>query len=244
VESEVFDRLAEQESKHWWFRARRQILDSLIRRYAYRGDPLKILEAGCGTGGNLTMLSEFGEVHAFELDSDACKAARSKGFTVEEGALPAAHPFTTETFDLIVLFDVLEHVREDQESLDALAKLLNPGGVFLMTVPAFPFLWSGHDVQHHHFRRYRRPLLRKQLQTAGMEARKISYFNFWLFPVIAMVRGFKKLVGSKHSDEEGVPHKFINALLRLIFASERFLLSAVSFPFGVSLLAVCKRPNA
>ncbi|NDV62701.1 class I SAM-dependent methyltransferase [Puniceicoccales bacterium CK1056] len=245
MEAEVFQRMAEQENRHWWFRARRRILQSLIEKYAdpSRFGKLKILEAGSGTGGNLEMLSRFGQVSAFELDKTACQITRSRGFEVREGRLPSDHPFVDDRFDLIVLFDVLEHVEADQESLSSLAALLEPGGILVLTVPAFPFLWSGHDEKHHHFRRYRRPGLRGQLQQAGLQIKRITYFNSFLFPVVAMVRCIKKLVHSKHSDEEGLPAPWLNLILEKVFSSERFLLSMLSFPFGVSLLSICQRPK-
>jgi SAM-dependent methyltransferase len=243
MEAEVFQRMAEQEARHWWFRARRRILLGLIRKYAVSTSSaeMRILEAGSGTGGNLGMLSELGSVSAFELDKTACEIARVRGFEVQQGKLPTEHPFTGERFDLIVLFDVLEHVEADQDSLKALAGLLQPGGHLIMTVPAFPFLWSGHDEKHHHFRRYRRPGLRAQLQMAGLEVRRISYFNSFLFPAIALVRCIKKLMRSKHSDEEAIPPAPVNRLLEILFSSERFLLPFINFPFGVSLFAICRR---
>lgn len=216
---------------------------SLINRYIPSSGKLSILEAGCGTGGNLPMLSSLGRVSAFELDTGACEVARSRGFDAREGRLPEAHPFVSERFDLIVLLDVLEHVEADQASLDALARLLEPGGRLILTVPAFPFLWSGHDDQHHHFRRYRRPQLRAGIEAAGLEVQRISYFNTFLFPLVVMVRAFRKFSGSKHSDEEAVPPGSLNAALEMIFSSERFLLPRMSFPFGVSLVAVCRLPQ-
>lgn len=246
MEAEVFQRMAEQENRHWWFRARRRILASLIEKHVdtSRIGHLRILEAGSGTGGNLEMLGRFGRVSAFELDRAACGISRARGFEVREGRLPSEHPFTHERFDLIVLFDVLEHVEADQESLEALAGLLEPGGILVLTVPAFPFLWSGHDERHHHFRRYLRAELRDQLQRAGLEVCRISYFNFFLFPAVALVRCIKKLLHSRHSDEEAIPPAWINASLEKIFSSERFLLSRISFPAGVSLLSVCRRRNS
>jgi SAM-dependent methyltransferase len=186
------------------------------------------------------MLSGLGRVSAFELDAGACEVARSRGFAVVEGRLPDEHPFVGQRFDLIFLLDVLEHVEADQESLNALARLLKPGGKLILTVPAFPFLWSSHDVQHHHFRRYRRPGLRAKLEQAGLEVQRISYFNTVLFPLIALVRVLKNLTGARSSDEEQVPRPFLNSVLEFLFSSERFLLPRLSFPFGVSLFSVCK----
>lgn len=184
------------------------------------------------------MLARFGEVSAFELDAGARQAARARGFSVEAGALPEAHPFLQEAFDLIALFDVLEHVREDFESLVALRRQLRPGGLFILTVPAFPFLWSAHDARHHHFRRYRRGPLRHALLRAGFRVERISYFNTWLFPAIASVRLVKKALRSPGSDAEHLPPLWLNGFLESLFSSERHFLLRGALPFGVSLVAM------
>jgi SAM-dependent methyltransferase len=240
MDPEVYTRLSLMEEQHWWFRARRRILRSILERHLPTRRPLSILEAGCGTGGNLAMLASFGDVSAFELDAHARETAAAKGFRVEDGRLPDAHPFVDTRFDLIVLFDVLEHVEHDQESLVALRNLLNPGGCLMLTVPAFPFLWSAHDETHQHFRRYRRPGLRQQLQSAGYVVERLTYYNSWLFPAIAAARVLKKATRSDHSDEETIPSPQVNRLFEGLFASERFLLPYMSFPFGVSLMALAR----
>src|SRR6185312_16486006 len=113
--------------------------------------------AGCGSGGNLPMLAEFGEVSAFELDEAQLQRARERGIgTIARGSIPDALPFEGQRFDLVVMLDVLEHLEDDHAGLAAVLTRLAPGGFFLATVPAFPMLWSSHDVSHHHFRRYSR----------------------------------------------------------------------------------------
>ncbi|MBW4709218.1 class I SAM-dependent methyltransferase [Roseobacter sp. YSTF-M11] len=234
----VFDRMAEQEEEHWWFAARRKILATVISRLLTLPRNARILEAGCGTGGNLGMLSQFGQVRAFELDTVARRTAEAKsGVAVTEGALPDAVPFTAEQFDLVALFDVLEHVEDDAGALAALAARLAPGGRIVMTVPAFPWLWSRHDERHHHFRRYTRAHLAQVTAAAGLRMEHGFYFNTALFPVAVLARAIKALLGVNRADDT-LPARPVNAVLRTVFGAERHLVGRMAMPVGLSLCAV------
>jgi SAM-dependent methyltransferase len=244
MERNVYHRLDQLEGEHWWFCARRRILKSVIARFAPRSTGLRLLEAGCGTGGNLRMLSEFGSLAAFELDDEARDIARHKmPIDVKSGMLPDGIPFAPRSFDIVAAFDVIEHVERDVESLAKLREQLAPGGRLVMTVPALPWLWSQHDVTHHHFRRYTRGQLDATLRRAGLEPLRISYFNTLLFPAIAAVRLCKKAFGMKEEGDDSMPSAFVNCVLKEIFGFESNLVGRVPLPFGVSLLAVAQRAS-
>jgi SAM-dependent methyltransferase len=241
MQRDVYERLDRIEDRHWWFVARRAVLSAAIERLGKLKKSATILEAGCGTGGNLAMLSGFGDLVAFEPDEDARKMASHK-HTCEilEGYLPEGIPYDDRRFDLIAAFDVIEHVERDIESLAALRNRLNPGGRLIMSVPALPWLWSAHDEHHHHFRRYTWESLQAALHDAGFRNVEITYYNTLLFPLVAGVRAIKKLFNLSDSSDDHLPAAPVNAILRMIFASERFLIGRVRLPIGVSLLAVAE----
>lgn len=227
------------EEEHWWFVARRKILSAMISDMNLQPDA-RILEIGCGTGGNLEMLSKFGQVQAVEYEEYAARLAGNRGIApVFAGFLPDGLPEFDRGFDLIGLFDVLEHVEEDRASLGEIARRLNPGGKILLTVPAFRFLWSLHDDENHHKRRYRKKDISTLVDECGLTLEYFSYFNFWMFPPVAMVRVVRKAIPYKESWKDmALPPAWLNSLLEKTFASERHLLGKHSLPFGISLMAV------
>jgi SAM-dependent methyltransferase len=243
MERKVYDQMAELDSRHWWFTARHRILEGVIERIVKPPTDARILELGAGTGHNLSMLARFGRVEASELDPGARKLASERlGRPVVEAALPDLSMFPAAAYDLIALLDVLEHVPDDGGSLAAIKERLKPGGALLLTVPINPWMWSAHDVAHHHHRRYRKREIRKLAEEAGYKIELLSPFNSLLFPPIAAVRLAGKLTGKDDSDD-AMPSAPVNKVLDLIFGLERELVGRVPLPFGVSLVAVLRRPR-
>jgi SAM-dependent methyltransferase len=243
MDQNTYRRMAEIQGRHWWYEGRRSILRAVLGRLDLPR-PARILEAGSGTGANLRMLAEFGDVKGFEPDDFArATALATAGVDTPRGFLPDDVPHEGP-FDLVCAFDVIEHVDRDAESLAALCRLTAPGGYAVFTVPAFMFLWSRHDEVNHHYRRYRLPRFRALLAGAGYEVRFISYYNFFLFPFVAAVRLTRRalrLTGGEADD--ALPRwPFVNAAMRALFSAERHLLARTALPFGVSLIAVCRRP--
>ncbi len=238
----VYQRMASHEDTHWWFVARRKIITRLIDLFVKkdRESDLKILEVGCGTGGNLAMLKQFGTVTATECDEVARGFATNKsGITVRDGRLPELAEVPEDNFDLVVLLDVLEHVEDDLGALKSLAPRQGENGRLLVTVPAHPWLWSSHDVVHHHFRRYTRATLRKVTEDAGYKVESMGYYNSLLFPLVILVRFLKKLIGSDNADDD-MPGPAVNGILKNIFALEQNIVGRLPMPTGLSLYMVAR----
>jgi SAM-dependent methyltransferase len=243
VEPKVYEQMAQLDSRHWWFTARRRILDGVIERIVRPPRDARMLEVGAGTGHNLAMLSRFGQVEASELDPGARELASKRlGRPVLEAALPDLSMFPAGSYDMVALLDVLEHVPDDKGSLKAIFERLKPGGALLLTVPINPWMWSAHDVAHHHQRRYRKHEIRKLALEAGFAIELLSPFNSLLFPPIAAVRIVGKLTGKDDSDD-AMPSAPVNRILDTVFGLERGLIGRVPMPFGVSLVAVLRRPR-
>ena len=243
MDRKTYDRMRELQAAHWWFAARREILAAEIARLPLPG-PSDILEAGCGPGGNLGMLSRFGAVQAIEPDeASRSYAAAQSGLTVRAGFLPDDLPAFERPFDLVAAFDVIEHVNDDAGAVRALADLTAPGGFVIATVPAGPWMWSAHDAAHHHKRRYRLPVFRALFEDAGLRLRRATHFNTLLFPPIAAVRLLRTVTGREGCDGDAVPPAPLNRLLTGIFGAERALLRLADLPFGVSMLVIAQRPR-
>ena len=245
MERQIYDQMAQLQDAHWWFVARRRILSQMIARKVGLPESPRILEAGCGTGGNLAMLARFGQVAAFDPDADAVSFASGKGdFDIRQGSLPGEIPFADDSFDLIAALDVIEHVDDDRACLSALVTRLRPGGWALVTVPAYGFLWSQHDVSHHHKRRYVKRQLIELAGTTGLQPVFTTYFNSLLFPLIAAARLLQGLRPAKNGDDVNATPKALNGLLEAVFASERHLVGRLPLPAGVSLMMLAQRPAA
>lgn len=241
MESAVYDRMERLDGQHWWFVARRRILSDQIAALDLSPDA-RILEVGCGLGGNLAMLSQFGSLSAMELNDDARRmAARRSGLVIQGGALPDDLDFEPGSFDLIAALDVIEHIDDDGAAVASLMPLLKPSGSLIMTVPAYRWLWSEHDDIHHHKRRYLQGGVRALIEGAGLSVEKLSHFNTVLFPLIVAIRMLGNLVGRTGHSDDAMPGPLVNRILSILFSAERHVLRHISLPVGLSILCIARR---
>ena len=242
MKQEFAARYGEFERWHWWFRGRRRILESVLRAEIGAGGARRILSVGCGPAEGLDWLRDFASPggRVIGLDVDVTHATpRPDGVLYVIGRLEAA-PLDTGLADAVVALDVLEHLEDDAAGLRDTARLVRPGGLLLVTVPAFESLWGSHDVVSHHRRRYTRAGLLDVFARAGLARPRVTYFNSLLFPPVAAVRWARRMFGlaeRARSDFDNARPGAVNGVLEEVLAAERFLIPRLSLPLGVSLLA-------
>lgn len=241
MEHDAYLDMAAVEAKHWWFRGRRKILIATIERLKLPQNA-RILELGSGTGGNLSFLTRFGAVTAVEMNETARGIAAEKvsSANILAGKLPDDVPLEGQVFDLICMFDVLEHIDQDEATLEVVRRHLAPGGALVITVPAYRALFGPHDVALHHKRRYERAELAQKLRGAGFAVAKLSFANMTLLPLAVLARIMDKYRGGGRVSGTTVPASWINNLFTRILGAEAVLLGHADLPFGLSLLAVVR----
>lgn len=246
MKAEYADAYDAFEQRHWWFRARRVILRSVLEREVRWKPGMKVLEVGVGPGANLYELYPPG-LHVQGLDPDPVNSerARQRGpLPVHTGTVEAMPPpLAHDVFDALCLFDVLEHIQDDGAALDLLRQRLKPDGFLALSVPAYAWMWGRQDVTNLHYRRYTRGRLVRLLKQHGFRIQRATYFNTLLFPPVAAQRLLARLrpldPDSTESDFAFGP-PWLDALLYRIFRSEAALLRAMNFPFGVSVLVIAR----
>lgn len=243
MKSEFAERYAAVETMHWWFCARRKILSRLLAKEVGWREGMRVLEVGVGPGENLrSVYPETVNVCGLEPDAKLAEIARKKSErVVHTGSVEHWPPSLAEArFDLITAFDVLEHVADDLGALRLLRTRLSAGGKLVLTVPAYQWLWSQHDVANEHHRRYTRGELTTKLTNAGWRNLRATYFNTLLFPPIAVARLLQRstrFAKTGTSDLDYCPGA-LNTCLTKVFAGEACWLVHGDLPFGVSIFVV------
>ncbi len=235
------------ERTHWWFAAKRRVARTILAPHlskAAEGGALRILDAGCGTGGNLDWLRELGAAAGADLSLEALALCHERGHHRLAAGRIERLPFVDAAFDLVTLFDVLYHrwVADDAATLREIARVTRPGGLLLITDSALPWLRGPHDEAWGGARRYTRRSLRAVLDASGWRVRRISYFHFLLFPLIAAVRLKEKWLSAVPARSDLAPvWPPLNAALRSVYALEGALLRALALPWGSSIVCVAER---
>ena len=233
----------ENEKEHWWYKGRREIISSIISKFVFKNNKLKILDFGAGSGANTIALSHYGEVYVYEKNENALQLLK-KRFEKISDIFVLDEINENIFFDLIIASDVIEHIENDDEIIKFFSRVLKNDGNILITVPSYNFLYTERDKVLGHFRRYNINALKKKTNKY-FKIIKLSYYNFFLFSLSVVLFVFIKLfkIKSLITSPENTPNFFLNNLFYKIFSSEKFLLKYLNFPFGASIVYLAKKIN-
>lgn len=245
MEKSEYARLAEYEQDYWWHQGRLEIIRTYMK-WASRNRPNSaILNVGCGTGGTINMLEKFGTVHNVDTSDDAISFANNLGYRDITKVDDVNLPFKDETYDIVGAFDVLEHIEDHRSALVEWKRVLKDDGAIVITVPAYQWLWSGHDVTMHHWRRYTMKSLVALATEAGLRPERKSYAIGFSLPLVAGFRLAGKILGrGADSDASFVPvPRAINKLFTVFLKAEAKLHNTVSLPAGSSLITILRKTD-
>ncbi len=253
MEDAVYQEFLALEANHWWFRGRRAIFTSLLDRFLGRdkGGARKIMDLGCGVGGMLGPLTDFGQVIGTDVTLKGLQHCAQRNFPRLVACNGSEGCFETESLDCITAFDALEHIEDDVAAMAEIYRMLKPGGLLIASGPAYQFLYAQQDRITHHFRRYTLGEMKRKTRSVGFDVLKASYINVFLFPVILpAVLGLKVLQKMRPTPDEKAGSNvgisiplWINNSLAHLFSFEARLLRIMSAPAGHSLVVVVKKPQ-
>jgi len=243
MEPREYERLREHEQSYWWHVGRRDLIRSLLEHHVPPEPERPGLDIGCGTGSNFELLAPWGRFVGTEVEAELWSEGRPRPPRPVLLARGEALPFAAGAFGVCTFFDVLEHIEDEDCFLREVRRVLRPGGLVLLAVPAYMFLWSRHDESLHHFRRYVRGTLAAALERNGLETLRMTYAMASILPPVAAVRWFARLTPPRPDSGASyvpTPEPF-NSLLTGVLRLEAAWLRRADLPCGTSLLALARR---
>lgn len=236
----------EQGASHWWYLARSELLKHALKNFFVESQNLKILDLASACGNNFSICSNYGKTFCVDISWHAINFCKQKNITTVIQGDAERLAFKTGTFDVVLVLDVFEHLKDDVSSLKEITRVLKENGKLIFNTPAFMFLFSYHDVALSHRRRYVPHDLKKKMDSANLQVKFITYWSFFIFPVILIIRRFSNY--RKKNDEEilsdfyrKIP-PFIEIILRFLSKIELFFIKRnISLPFGISLFGLAQK---
>lgn len=241
MEAVEYLNIYQNEETHFYYRSVHELVLSLLRKYS-DGSPKSLLDAGCGTGHLTRQLKDFGTVEAIDISALACELSQKRGIAAQKASVTQI-PFANETFDVVVSIDLLYHkqIESDRQAISEIFRVLKPGGLLILRVPALPWLRSEHDRHVHTRERYAKESLARKLAAPGFVIEKLTYIGMSLLPIALLKHLFHDHTSTQtQSGVQSLP-KFLNKVLYFILSLENRLVHKVDFPLGIGLLAIGKK---
>lgn len=222
-------------------------LESALESQRTERTERKIIDVGCGFGANLSILNQFGNVVGVDISLDTLRSISQRPALGLVQARADALPFRANSFDLVALLAVIEHVEQDDCVVAESYRVSNRGAIQILLTSAFMLLWSHHDAANKHYRRYRAACLDRLQQAAGWHVIRTSYVNSSLFPFVVLVRSLQRLLRTRGTADYdmGPQSRWLNAILESVLNAESWLIirRQVRLPFGVDLFSVARRDD-
>lgn len=240
MKRDAYDKTFSFEENYWWFKGRRRIVFDNIKKTTKPSEGKVLLDIGCGTGITLKKIKGFGLKVGIDDYKDALNYSKKRNLEYLINGSVDELPIYRDSVECILMLDVLEHLGEEKRALSEAYRVCKNGGIIVVTVPAYQFLWSGEDEISLHKRRYVKSNLKKIIESSGFKIKKISYFNFLLMPLMYVVILFNKIFNKKamqESDLNEIPN-FLNLILERVLYIESILLRMMNLPFGASLICI------
>ena len=243
-----FDRMFAIEETHWWYRGRRALVRHALDTHADGRRPLKILDVACATGMSFRFLADYGSIRGIDISEETIRLCGQRGIDRIVRADAMSLPFIEGSYDVVLALDAFEHFEDDVSAMAEVFRVLRPGGLLVVTVPAFMALWSPHDEAYHHMRRYRRPQLRERLESVGFVTERMSYTTMSLFLPVWTLRRLRALNPKPAEEAESdfalkLPRP-VEWLADVVTRTELAVEKRVDLPFGVSLFGAMRKPAA
>jgi SAM-dependent methyltransferase len=242
MEKKAYRGMYEREDSHWWFLGRRKVLGALLDGLELR-EGLRILDVGCGTGGNFPFLAGYGEVEGCDYSEEAIRFCRLRGGTPVQEASIYELPYEDGSFDLVTCLDVIEHLRFDLPAFRELARVLKPGGHLLATLPARPRLYSDFDCVAGHLRRYTLQQIRMLLREGGFETLRLTGYTAVIHPVVRFYKWKGSITDGRGDHSQGMDtiYPSTDRLLRFMLGLEARIISRWDLPGASSVAALARK---
>ena len=239
MRKDLYEDLYKTEETHWWHKAKRQFIKQFIATYIQKKN-LTILDVGCGTGKNMEEFAQYGNVWGVDMSDDALSFCKKRGLVQVKQGRAELLPFPENTFDVVCVLDVWEHV-DDAASIREIKRVLKNNGFVIGTVPAFGWLWSRWDEILHHKRRYTKNHLEEILAKEDFAVKRNTYIHSFLVVPVFIVRKLKQLQKKSYSSDFQINNALINRLLLFISKLEQLWVNRYDMPFGTSILCIAQK---